>query len=85
MLLFDNSQTAFNDPLKELVSGAPPDVIEIGEKEDHWLQVRRSTRKIELRSKQTGQIVARYDVNAAALQYGLSERQLDAAKRGLAL
>lgn len=85
MLLFDNERPFNHDPLKELTEHNVPDVIEIGETNDYWLQVRRSTKKIEVLSKQTGHVIARCEVSEAAIQYGLSRQQVDAAQRGLVL
>jgi hypothetical protein len=86
MLTFDNSLNPGGGELEALTVHSLPDIIEIGETNDYWLHVRRSTRMIEFTSKQTGQVVAKCVVSdAAVLEYGLSSQQVDAARRGLKL
>ena len=85
MLTFDNQSLSQENPLKALTQKNTPDQIEIGETNDYWLYVRRSTKLIELVSKQTGVVVAKCLVDNAAITYGLSPAQVSAARAGLAL
>jgi len=72
------------DPLDELMNPSPtPRTIDVGETDDAWLRVDRAKKKIEFVSKQTGLVVARCDVDSSATQYGVSERQLGAARDAL--
>jgi hypothetical protein len=85
MLTFDDSRQTPDDPLKALTAKNIPDQIECGENNDYWIFVRRSTKKIELVSKQTGKVAATCEVSNAAITYGLSLAQISAARTGLAL
>lgn len=87
MLTFDNHGNGKfpRDPLKALVQKNTPDTIDIGETNDYWLFVRRSTGMIEFLSKQTGGFIAKCAVGDAAKAYGLSAAQVSAAKSALAL
>jgi hypothetical protein len=65
LLTFDSS---FGDDSKaelaQLLGGREyPDLIEIGENNDVWFKVRRSTKKLMLISKQTGAVVVRCDIS----------------------
>lgn len=84
MLTFDSQLPT--DPLQDLITSTLPDAIMIGENNEAWLYVRRSTEKIEIVSKQTGRITS-HDITFAAARskYGLSDGQIDAARRALAL
>lgn len=62
------------------MASALPDAIEIGENNDCWLYVRRSKKQIELVSKQTGRLVAFCPVDEQAINFGVSPRQISAAK-----
>lgn len=61
-----------------------PDRLEVGESNDYWIYVCRSKKQIELVSKQTGKTIAKCSVVDAA-KYGLHEKQIAAAKKGLQL
>ena len=82
MLTFSTPGLLDFDPLAELKPRKPQDLVEVGESNDFWIKVRRSTKQIELISKQTGKLVAKCPVNDSA-QYGLTEKQILAAKKGL--
>jgi hypothetical protein len=85
MLTFDSIRQIDLDPLKELVKVPDlPEQIEVGESSDYWIYINRRTRKIALVSKQTGEIIARCDLDDAEA-YGLSKHQIGAAKDALKL
>ena len=73
------------DPLKELVDCEIPDEIEVGETNDYWLWVNRSTRRLEFRSKENGDTIAVCEINADALKYGINVVQLKCAQQALDL
>ena len=93
MLTFDDLRTTPEDPLKELLEKNTPDKIEIGENNEYWLYVRRSTKQVELVSKVTGLTTAKCNVEYVA-KYGLitadppiriTLAQISAAQAGLVL
>lgn len=86
MLTFDNAfgaaQSAFDDVKQGVVV---PDVVECGENNDVWIRVRRSSKTLELISKQTGVVVTRCKVDDPMLTdyYGLSSQQVGSVKAAL--
>jgi hypothetical protein len=84
MFTFDSHPNAGASELDQLF-GALPDVIECGEGNDYWVQVRRSTRKIELVSKVTGVVVATAPADAPDALPWMNERILGAARSALKL
>jgi hypothetical protein len=60
------------------------DLHEVGETDSFWINMRRSTQRIELVSKQTGRLIATLTLDDAQA-YGLSIRQIDAARGVLKL
>jgi hypothetical protein len=82
VLTFD-SRHAPPDELKELLKKpSSPDRVECGESNDYWIYVKRSTKQVELVSKQTGRIVANCTVELAR-DFGLRELQILAVKKAL--
>jgi hypothetical protein len=79
------SGLADDDPLKTLTSGKTPDVIEVGERNDCWMQVRRSKKVLELVDKVTGNVKATIPIDqhfahVAADRHQLKPRQITAAQ-----
>lgn len=84
MLTFDNKVQLGDGSLEDMFQSNLPDAIEVGETNDYWLHARRSTKLIELTSKQTGSLFAKCSPDDAAL-YGLTKAQISAAKSVLKL
>lgn len=88
MLTFGNTPSGDSEALSELF-GKRPDVIQCGENNDYWIQVRRSKRQIELLSKETGvtkvvAVVGTNPINKIQVP-GLSPAQVGAVKDALKL
>lgn len=82
MLTFDRAQmsTPGCDDLGMLLGPSPvPDIIECGENNAVWIRVRRSTKTVELASKQTGRVVTSVllrNLTQDHALYGLTDRQV---------
>jgi hypothetical protein len=62
MLTFDRCVESSKEDTGLFGGSEYPDLIEIGENNDVWFKVRRSTRTLILLSKQTGAVVVRCDI-----------------------
>jgi hypothetical protein len=65
ILTFDNDPSKNEDGLDVMMGGVTPDLIECGECNDYWIQVRRKKKLLELVSKQTGRVIAKRDIDAS--------------------
>jgi hypothetical protein len=78
-ILFESFVDGKQAEFEGLFQARPPaDVVECGENNDVWIRVRRSTKSLELVSKQTGKIVTKCKV-AEMLKgefYGLTPIQV---------
>lgn len=64
MLTFDRCVESSSKQEESIFgSSDTPDLIEIGENNDVWFKVRRSTKTLVLISKQTGAVVVRCEVS----------------------
>jgi hypothetical protein len=90
MLTYDSLTSEDDDPVKAMVRGKKPDVIEIGERNDCWMQVRRSKSVLELVDKVNGNIKATIPIDehfqqVATDRHDLKERQIGAALAAMRL
>ena len=65
--------------------GTSQDVVECGETNEYWVQVRRSKRQIELVSKQTGEIFMKVVMDSSLDATGLNARILGACRDAMKL
>jgi hypothetical protein len=89
MLTFDSaSGPGQSSDFDDLHKGVTlPDVIECGENNDVWIRVRRSSKMLELVSKQTGLVATKCKLDDAWLEdyYGLTTQQIGAVRAALKL
>jgi len=82
MLTYDNQFDETNS-LDDIL-GDLPDLVEVGESDLYWVNMRRSTKKMELISKVTGAFFASFPLEDAP-GFGLSPVQISAGKAALEL
>lgn len=86
MLTFGNAPGLNSAEGDELFPDNLPDEIECGENNDYWIRVVRSTKRVELVSKQTGAVVVRAEVpKDGSILAGLSPAQMSAVRSALKL
>lgn len=83
MLTYDNSEFGDDGSFDDLL-GSFPDLIECGETDLYWINMRRSTKKMELISKVTGAFFASFPLEEAT-GFGLNPAQISAGKAALEL
>jgi len=84
MFTFDTLSDEPEDPLKLLIQSQIPDLLEVGENNSYWIFCNRSTKKLELVSKFTGNIDIRCTFEEAP-KHGVTSLQIEAAKGVLKL
>jgi hypothetical protein len=89
MLTFDkNFNQNGGEGFDQLQNGVTiPDVVECGENNAVWIRVRRSSKTLELVSKQTGLVATKCLIDEMMLAdfYGLTTQQMGAVKAALNL
>jgi hypothetical protein len=87
MLTFDRCVESSKEDTGLFGGGEYPDLIEIGENNDVWFKIRRSTKNLEIVSKVTGRITikCRIDDPGGLRHCGMTPQQLGAAKAALKL
>lgn len=81
MHTFDDAKRGPQVPtLEELAKADIPDIHEVGETNEYWLYVKRSTGMLEIVSKHNGEVIAKCRPDADAKNYGISDAQIAAAQ-----
>lgn len=83
MLTFDAHTELFS--FDDFRKSRMPDVIEVGETEDYWVRVMRSTGRIDLVSKVSGRAFAFCAYDGDEARFLLSAAQLSAVRAAMRL